>query len=189
MFHPRCPVLCSQVYNAGLQTCLFSRTSSAPPTVIMYLLDFEPLVFELKRRHGLELEEESTECEERKEEGGHNDVSRVAPGNSVVCRNRDSSSNKRDTHTSQSTNCGNTGLGHDNSHSPASFFSHRGKSCIFAANPTSLSQALGLPGALTLMVASKLSDVQVSAEEAQSPQNKRNVKHDLPMPGYRFMAV
>lgn len=171
MFYPRHPSSRFQVHIAGLQTCLFSRTSSVPPTVIIYLLDFEPLVFELQQAHGLGLEEEeSIQCEERKEERKrNNDVSSVTAGNSVVYRNRDNNSNKRDNRASQSANCGNIGHGQDSSHSPASsFFSHKGKSCVFTADPMSLSQSLLLPGALTLMVVSKLSERQVSVERKHS---------------------
>ncbi len=48
---------------------------------------------------------------------------------------------------------------------PAFACSDRGKSCIFTAEPVPLSRALRLPGALTLMLASRLSTNQVGVEE------------------------
>lgn len=171
------PISCSQVHLAGLQTCLLSSTSSVLPTVILSLLDFEPLVFELssskldqqapKRAHKLGFEEEQVGYEEH-EEKERNCTSRATAGNRVAYRNHDDN-------ISQSTKCDTNGDGQGNSQSPASFDFNKGKSCIFTADPASLSQALRLPGALTLMVASKLSERQVRATGKHNLRNMASV--------------
>lgn len=114
------PPLCFQVYLAGIKTCLFPCKTCALPSVLLCLLDFEPLVFE-----GL-----------RKEEGG----------------------------PSQETNSKNNGDGQDD-RPPTLLSCNKGKSCFFKADTERLFRALRLPGALTLMVVSKLSKRQVHMSE------------------------
>lgn len=115
------PLAIFQVYLAGIKTCLFSYETSAFPSVLFCLLDFEPLVFERLQQ----------------EIGAANQGTKKNNNNQDCLGGR-----------------------------PPTFFPcNKGKSCFFEAASAHLSRNLRLPGALTLMVTSKLSHRQVCSNE------------------------
>lgn len=160
---------------ADVESCSFSRTS-VTPTVILSLLDFEPLVFDLSRTPPAQRQarrkrepgfQEVPQWEE--EDDQHDGIGKVESTNNTfrassdgaqrddhLFNNRKSktTATTRGTHASYADN-------ENGQHHPKPFFCSKGKSCIFTANPSGLSRALQTQSALTFLVASKLSQRQV----------------------------
>lgn len=179
-FPPLCPTrfsLSPQVYVADVESCSFSDTGVLP-TAILSLLDFEPLVFDLSRTPPAQRQarrkrgpgfREVPQWEEEDEQ--HDGIGKVestnrtsfrAPGDGA--QHDDHLFNNRKSKATASTRVKHASYADNENgrHHPKSFFCSKGKSCIFTANPADLSQALQTQSALTFLVASKLSQRQVS---------------------------
>ncbi|CBN74967.1 hypothetical protein Esi_0060_0097 [Ectocarpus siliculosus] len=162
---------CLEVYVADVESCSFAHTS-VTPTVILSLLDFEPLVFDLSRtppaqrqargKRGPGLREVS-QWEEKDDQ--HNGIGRVESTNNTFRASSDGAQhddhlfNNRKSKTTATTTVKHASYA-DNENGPCHpkpFFCSKGKSCIFTANPADLSRALQTQSALTFLVASKLS--------------------------------
>lgn len=162
-----------QVYLAKLQT--FFPLNTFLPTVILFLLDFEPIVFDLSSKplrpsQGLEhiLSGASGRIEHRGAEG---EDTRIAD------RTQESQGGNK---TSEDNAPKNGRVGDRNHVSSFSFY--RGKSCVFAAEPTDLSRALRRPTSFTLVVASKLSQHQVRGNDMpENPRKRVLVRKPVPM--------
>lgn len=155
-----CPGVCGRCANLLLPYEIF-------PTVVVSLLDFEPIVFERL-------------CTPRwPNEGLGFDVGDcgVNGGGSVggSCVDQDgnqarhtryddrvqTNGNKNSSSSSSNTTVNGDG---DTLKRPTSFSIHRGKSCMFTADPANLERSLHQAGSLTLMMASRVSKGQVREE-------------------------
>lgn len=161
---------------ADVQTLLSSHGSRFLPTVVLSLLDFEPIVFDLPRKGppapngggwgrgrgvggggaGSGSGSGSNTMGEKAYRGGQEAHQRdycLDGGN-----HDDDDSHRDGEHGAR------TGVSRDDDRRyPTSFPFSKGKSCVFTADPTNLSRALRRRGSLTLMVASKLTQNQVGA--------------------------
>ncbi|CAM9890747.1 unnamed protein product [Ectocarpus sp. 6 AP-2014] len=167
---------CLEVYVADVESCSFSHTS-VTPTVILSLLDFEPLVFDLSRTPPAQRQARRKrgpgfrEVPQREEEDDQHDGIGMVESTNNTCR-ASSDGAQRDDHlfiNRKSKTTATTRGKHasyadseNGQHHPKSFFCSKGKSCIFTANPADLSQALQNQSALTFLVASKLSQRQAA---------------------------
>ncbi|CAM9875700.1 unnamed protein product, partial [Hapterophycus canaliculatus] len=181
-----------QVFLAGLQTCLFSHTTRAPPAILLSVLDFEPLLFEIapanfvkqrpRRTEGesRSKEQEKDEEYEERDEGDDGEDSIGARNarsagvyqhgsyGALHSNHRSNISTKKNDHrvTRQAASYNNTwdaeAWDAKDQCCPSSFDVNKGKSCIFTADPVDLARALQRTSALTLFVVSKLSQRQVA---------------------------
>lgn len=164
---------------ADVETCSFSHTS-VPPTVILSLLDFEPLVFDLSRTPPARRQarrkrgpgfREVPQWEE--EDDQHDGIGKVESTNNTFGTSSDGAQdddglfNNRKPKTTATTRVENARYSdkENGHHHRKSFFCCKGKSSIFTANPADLSRALRTQSALTFLVASKLSQSQVGFRE------------------------
>lgn len=166
-----------KVYVADVQT-LSSHSSRFLPTVVLSLLDFEPIVFDLSRKIPPTPNGGGWERGRGVSGGGgagggsgsgSNTVGEKACRGGQEAQQRDyflSGDNHSDDDSHRDGEHGaRTGVsrGDDRSY-PTSFSFNKGKSCVFTADPANLSRALCRRGSLTLMVASKLTQNQVRGE-------------------------
>ncbi|CAM9246930.1 unnamed protein product, partial [Ectocarpus sp. 13 AM-2016] len=173
--HAQSEFFCLEVYVADVESCSFSHTS-VTPTVILSLLDFEPLVFDLsptaqrqaRRKRGPGFRE-VPQWEEENDQ--HDGIGKVDSTNDTFRASSDSaqhdyySFNNRKSKTTATTRGKHTTSDVENKngqHDLKSFACSKGKSCIFTANPVGLSRALQTQSALTFLVASKLSQRQAA---------------------------
>ncbi|CAM9556428.1 unnamed protein product [Ectocarpus sp. 12 AP-2014] len=172
-------LFCLEVYVADVESCSFSDTS-VTPTVILSLLDFEPLVFDLsrtppaqrqaRRKRGARFREVQ-QWEE--EDDQHDGIGKVDSTDNTFRASSDGAQhddhlfNNRKSKTTATTRAKHTTSDLDNEngqHHLKSLFYSKGKSCIFTANPAGLSRALQTQNALTFLVASKLSQRQAAIQ-------------------------
>ncbi|CAN0062916.1 unnamed protein product, partial [Ectocarpus sp. 8 AP-2014] len=167
---------CLEVYVADVESCSFSHTS-VTPTVILSLLDFEPLVFDLSRTPPAQRQvrrkrgpgfREVPQWDE--EDDQHDGIGTVESANNTCRASSDGAQrddhlfNNRKSKTTATTRGKHASYAdsENGQHHPKPFFCSKGKSCIFTANPADLSRALQNQNALTFLVASKLSQRQAA---------------------------